>query len=167
MLITKKSISLRSARNDIFNLFKHKRLRIETNKNKGDFAMMIKKDITTIEKGIIMHQVNCQNVMGAGVAKVLYTKYPKIKAAFHQMAETAAYNTPKKRFGLVQPITITPELIVLNSYSQLYFGRNKNIKYTDESKLITNLQKLDNYAKEKNLPAYVPERIGCGLANGD
>ena len=30
-----------------------------------------------------------------------------------------------------------------------------------------NLRKLDNYAKEKNLPAYVPEKIGCGLANGD
>ena len=32
---------------------------------------------------------------------------------------------------------------------------------------MANLQKLDNYAKEKNLPAYVPEKIGCGLANGD
>ena len=28
--------------------------------------MIIKKDITTIEKGVIMHQVNCQDVMGAG-----------------------------------------------------------------------------------------------------
>ena len=109
---------------------------------------MIKKDITTIKKGVIMHQVNCQNVMGAGVAKALYTKYPKVKTAFHQMAEKDSYNTPKKRLGLVQPVTITPELIVLNSYSQLYFGR-------------------DNYAKERNLPAYVPEKIGCGLANGD
>ena len=26
-------------------------------------------DITKISQGIIMHQVNCQNVMGAGVAK--------------------------------------------------------------------------------------------------
>lgn len=129
--------------------------------------MMIKKDITTIEKGVIMHQVNCHNIMGAGVAKALYTKYPKVKSAFHQMAEKDSYNTPEKRFGLVQPITITPELIVFNSYSQLYFGRNKSIKYTDESKLMVNLRKLDKYAKERNLPAYVPEKIGCGLANGD
>ena len=33
--------------------------------------MLIKKDITTIEKGVIMHQVNCQDVMGAGVAKAI------------------------------------------------------------------------------------------------
>ena len=114
-----------------------------------------------------MHQVNCQDVIGAGVAKALYTKYPKIKSAFHKMAEKDSYNTPEKHFCLVQPVTITPELIILNSYSQLYFGRNKSLKYTDESKLMANLRKLDNYAKERNLPAYVPEKIGCNLANGD
>ena len=33
----------------------------------------ISAGITTITTGYIMHQVNCQNVMGAGVAKALYT----------------------------------------------------------------------------------------------
>lgn len=36
-------------------------------------------DITKISQGIIMHQVNCQNVMGAGVAKSLYQIYPRVK----------------------------------------------------------------------------------------
>lgn len=31
--------------------------------------MLIQKGITTVEKGVIMHQVNCQNIMGAGVDK--------------------------------------------------------------------------------------------------
>ena len=31
------------------------------------------KDITKINTGVIMHQVNCKNVMGSGVAKALYT----------------------------------------------------------------------------------------------
>ena len=56
-------------------------------------------DITTITKGVIMHQVNCQNVMGAGVAKALYTKYPQVKEQFHQLATQPEYNTPQKRFG--------------------------------------------------------------------
>ena len=129
--------------------------------------MLIQKDITTIEKGVIMHQVNCQNVMGAGVAKAIYLKHPLVKQAFHDLAKKEPYNTPTKRFGLVQPVKINNELIILNSFSQLYYGRNKNIKYTDESKLMPNLRKLDNYAKERNLPAYVPEKIGCGLANGN
>lgn len=129
--------------------------------------MIIKKDITTIKKGVIMHQVNCQDVMGVGVAKAIYLKHPAVKESFHKLAKQEAYKTPKKRFGLVQPVKINNELIVLNSFSQLYYGSNKNIKYTDESKLMANLRKLDNYAKERNLPAYVPEKIGCGLANGD
>lgn len=129
--------------------------------------MLIQKDITTVEKGVIMHQVNCQNIMGAGVAKTIYLKHPLVKQAFHDLAKKEPYNTPSKRFGLVQPIRINEQLIVLNSFSQLYYGRNKNIKYTDESALIKNLKKLDVYAKERNLPAYVPEKIGCNLANGD
>ena len=129
--------------------------------------MLIQKDITTVEKGVIMHQVNCQNIMGAGVAKVIYLKHPLVKQAFHDLAKKEPYNTPNKRFGLVQPIRINEQLIVLNSFSQLYYGRNNNIKYTDESALIKNLKKLDVYAKERNLPAYVPEKIGCNLANGD
>ena len=48
-----------------------------------------------------MHQINCQNVMGTDVAKALYTRHPKVKAAFHQMAKKDSYNTPEKRLGLV------------------------------------------------------------------
>lgn len=47
----------------------------------------ISADITTITTGYIMHQVNCQNVMGAGVAKALYTKYPIVKLSYHDFAK--------------------------------------------------------------------------------
>ena len=124
-------------------------------------------DITTIDKGVIMHQVNCQNVMGAGVAKALYTKYPQIKEKFHQLATQPDYNTPEKRFGLVQPIKNKNQQVILNSISQLHYGRKKGVVYTNHQALLTNLSKLDAYAKKHNLPAYVPARIGCGLAGGD
>lgn len=104
------------------------------------------KDITSITKGVIMHQVNCQNVMGSGVAKAIYTKYPQVKSEFHKLAQV--YTTPQ-------------------SYSQLNYGKNRNIRYTNETLLITNLRRLDEYAKNRQLPAYVPEYIGCGLGNGD
>ena len=122
-------------------------------------------DITKITKGVILHQVNCQDKMGAGVAKALYTKYPKIKEEYHKLAKI--YTTPEERLGILQPVVISKDLIIYNSYSQLNYGRNPNIKYTDELLLINNLYKLDKYAKEKNLPAYVPKYIGCGLGNGN
>ena len=124
-------------------------------------------DVTKISRGVIMHQVNCQNVMGAGVAKALYTKYPQVKEKFHQLATQTDYNTPAKRFGLVQPVRISNQLVVLNSFSQLHYGRKKGVIYTDHQALLANLSKLDAYAKKHNLPAYVPARIGCGLAGGD
>ena len=124
-------------------------------------------DVTKISRGVIMHQVNCQNVMGAGVAKALYTKYPQVKEKIHQLATKNEYNTPLKRIGLVQPVKINDQLVVFNSFSQLYYGRDKDRVYTNEKALIANLNKLDTWAKEHNLPAYVPARIGCGLAGGN
>lgn len=128
---------------------------------------MIRKDISTITHGVIMHQVNCQNKMGAGVAKALYNTYPQVKTEYHQIAYQPQFNTPQKRFGLLQHVKITDDLVIFNSFSQLDYGRNKSIKYTDEEVLMTNLQRFDEYAKYHHLPAYVPERIGCGLANGN
>lgn len=123
------------------------------------------KNITTITKGVIMHQVNSQNVMGSGVAKALYTKYPQVKDEFHKLAQT--YDTPQKRHGMFQPVQINENLIICNSYSQMNYGTDKNVRYTNETLLINNLKRLDEFAKSKNLPAYVPEYIGCGLGNGD
>lgn len=123
------------------------------------------KDITSITKGVIMHQVNCQNVMGSGVAKALYTKYPQVKSEFHKLAKL--HDTPQKRYGMFQPVVIADELIICNSYSQMNYGFDKNVRYTNETLLINNLHRLDEYAKERQLPAYVPEYIGCGLGNGD
>lgn len=68
---------------------------------------------------------------------------------------------------MLQPVQINENLIICNSYSQMNYGTDKNVKYTNETLLINNLKRLDELAKSKNLPAYVPEYIGCGLGNGD
>lgn len=40
-------------------------------------------DVVEASEDIICHQVNCQNVMGAGVAKALYTRFPQVKQSYH------------------------------------------------------------------------------------
>ena len=124
-------------------------------------------DITKITHGCIMHQVNCQGVMGAGVAKALYTKYPVMKQSYLDFC--AKYPTPQDRLGQFQPIKIKDGLYVCNSFSQLEYGNaaRTNQVYTDEAILKQNLTQFDEWAKRKNLPAYVPARIGCGLAGGN
>ena len=124
-------------------------------------------DITTIEHGYIMHQVNCQDVMGAGVAKALYTKHPEVKRAYHAFART--HPTPESRFGLIQPVKITDDLTICNSFTQFGYGNSAKTgkTYTDEKKLMDALSRFDARAKENKMPAYVPDRIGCGLAGGN
>lgn len=129
----------------------------------------IQGDLTSIQNGYIMHQVNCQNVMGAGVAKALYSKHPKVKQAYHEFA--TKYPNPTDRLGKIQPVSLesNPNLKIFNAYTQLYYGNSAKTKkvYTDEEKLIDALTRFDQRAKQDNQPAYVPAKIGCGLAGGD
>lgn len=132
-------------------------------------SRQIQGDLTSINNGYIMHQVNCQNVMGAGVAKALYSKYPRVKEAYHEFA--TKHPNPLDRLGKIQPVSLesNPDLKIFNAYTQLYYGNSAKTKkvYTDEEKLIDALTRFDQRAKQDNQPAYVPAKIGCGLAGGD
>ncbi len=136
---------------------------------------IIQGDILDIKKGVIVHQVNCQNKMGSGIAKALYTKYPIVKEKYHKHMNVG-YGMKfidKSFLGLISLVEITSrELYIVNLFGQLYYGKNKNIVYTDYdafkkgiTTLITDyIQKITIF---KNLPIYLPYKIGCGLANGD
>lgn len=124
---------------------------------------IISGNILDINSGIVMQQVNCQNVMGSGVAKALYQKYPIIKEAFHKLSHD---REPEDLLGCIQKIKINDHLTMVNSFTQLNYGRS-NFKYTDEELLIENIIVLDYWSMIFKQTAYVPYGIGCGLANGD
>lgn len=124
-------------------------------------------DITKIDHGYIMHQVNCQNVMGAGVAKSLATKYPIILESYHDFCYE--HPTAQNRFGSIQEVPINSQLKIFNCFTQLAYGNSKKtgIKYTDEEQLMRALSVFDQTAKNDDMPAYVPGFIGCRLAGGN
>ena len=125
-----------------------------------------KGDLTTIEKGIICHQVNCQGKMGASLAKALSDKYPIIKKRYLQ-----CYLQQKENTALLlktcQIVPVKEELFITNCFAQLHYERNKNYIYTDYNALKNTLTQAIKFAKIKVLPVYVPKHIGCGLANGN
>ena len=121
-------------------------------------------DILSVKEGIICHQVNCQNAMGAGVAKVIYEKYPAVKEKYHSLFNN---HTKEQLFGQAQLVHVADGLDVINLFTQFKYGNGaKDGKvYTDEDKLIEMIGKICRKFPDKTV--YIPARIGCGLAGGN
>lgn len=127
----------------------------------------IQGDLLEIAKtGIIVQQVNCQNAMGAGFAKAIYTKYPIVKERYHKYCDRAS--SPKALLGDYQCVQVAEELWVINSFTQLYYGRKPGVVYTSEDLLIHNLLNIHNHNKKSpDRPLYIPRKIGCNLGGGN
>lgn len=127
----------------------------------------VKGNILDAEYGIIGHQVNCQLVMGAGLAKQIRAKYPKV---FTEYVEVMGMLKPEERLGKCQMVEVIPQrLLVANLFGQMYYGRNK--RYTDYNALSMALVALKAWHVRnvgvKDFPIYLPHGIGCNLAGGD
>lgn len=125
-------------------------------------------DILSNAYGIICHQVNCRGVMGAGLAKQVKEKYPKVFNWYKYYCESIS---PIHLLGYTQFVTVdedkasNPTLVVANLFAQDNYGRGK--LYTDYKALEKCLKSVYNIANAHNLPVYIPYGIGCGLAGGD
>lgn len=125
--------------------------------------------ILDVTEGIICHQVNCQNVMGAGIAKAIYEKYPKVKELYHKECEKFMAQTERSKalFGKYQLIEVTNTLSVANIFSQDKFGNGpkRGIQFTNEKYLIGSI--IDIALRNPSKNVYIPEKIGCGYGGGN
>lgn len=119
---------------------------------------IINKDITTVEEGIIGHQVNLQGVMGAGLAEQIKEKWPSVCRRYKHWCSDA-------HLGEVMVVPVTDTLTVANLAGQDRYGSN-GID-TDYKSLAEALGNLKGYADAKSKQIYLPYKIGCGLAGGD
>ena len=139
---------------------------------------IIKGNIMDITEGIIIHQVNCQNVIGAGLAKQIITKYPIVEKVYHTICETY----PKQQLlGKCSFIHVTDKLTIVNLYGQYYYGNPKKTGkvYTDVNTLTNCLRDIYEKYKDNNstkndqkithtkTPIYIPYGIGCGLGGAN
>lgn len=129
----------------------------------------INRDITMITTGVIAQQVNCQGVMGGGLAAQIRRKWPVVYQEYSEL-----YKTGQLILGYCQIINVDvfDNLWVANLAGQYNFGRDPNIVYTNYIALKNALTKLkvwvdaDNKATGETLPIYIPYQLGCGLGNG-
>ena len=120
----------------------------------------IGSDITkTQAPGVIAHGVNCQNTMGAGVAKALYTKWPMVKRMYH--------DTKDMTLGNVQFVEVESDLVVANCFTQQYYGREPGVQYADAEAVAECMTRVSEYASIMGVNKVFIPRIGCGLGGLD
>jgi O-acetyl-ADP-ribose deacetylase (regulator of RNase III) len=117
-------------------------------------------DIFNSNADVICHQVNCQGVMGAGIAKQVRTLYPKIYTRYVQICKEHRGHT----LGRIMLDQVNDTRTICSMFAQEYYGRDK--RYTDYNAFRKCLRCLANNTVPHSTIA-LPYNIGCGLAGGD
>lgn len=122
------------------------------------------RNVTTIEKGVICHGVNCQGKMGAGVAKAIKTRWPEVYKSYKTF--TKSMKNKDDLLGICHSINVSPDntLFVANCYTQVNYG--KKGRFASPVAVNESLQMAYKLANEFSLDIYMPT-IGCGLGGLD
>jgi O-acetyl-ADP-ribose deacetylase (regulator of RNase III) len=106
---------------------------------------------------MIVHGANCQNMMGAGIARQISSIYPEalyIDKHFEYPVGS------RKRLGRISFYNTSHCFIIANMYTQFYGGANLSYKALE-----VGFKRL-NAVFTKDFRIGIP-LIGCGIAGGD
>jgi O-acetyl-ADP-ribose deacetylase (regulator of RNase III) len=141
----------------------------------------INKDILTVDKGVIVHSVNCIGAVG-GLAGAIGRKWP-VNAGEYR-SHVRRQNHPIMLLGSVFEVNVAHNLIVANLFGQYNVGTSK--QQTEYAALISGFKHIANtfFAGDEketlhfgpfgleDVPVtltdiYIPYKIGCGLGGAD
>ena len=124
---------------------------------------------------IIAHGVNCQGVMGSGVAKQIKETYPLAYNQYKQLCDTgnvdnsfvfSRFCDPTRSHPLLGTLQLVDHggVMIANLFTQQYYGRDGQ-KYADQTSIYNALMNLcQSIAMRSDLPDRVAlPKIGCGL----
>ena len=123
----------------------------------------IKGDILNVTEGIIVQQVNCKGVMGAGLAKQIRDKWPSVYDRYLDKV----YYSPKNEdlLGTTAWNKVDTNLFVASIFGQYDYGHGT--KFTIYPALFKGLDYVFGMAETDQIPVYMPKGLGCGLAGGN
>lgn len=121
-----------------------------------------KYDILDETRGILVHSANAMGVMGAGLALQIRDKYPEVYKDYKALLEID--NSPNA-LGTCAVTRINNEFFIVTGIGQYYYGRVKNVVYTDYSAIERIFNDVNILALKTKLPVMFP-KIGTGLGGG-
>lgn len=106
---------------------------------------------------IILHGVNCQGVMGSGVAKIIRDRYPEAYDDYRKIHENGGIS-----LGNIYPVTTKGGVTIINAATQFSYGRDPTVRYASYDAIARAMRILNNtyYNKRVAMPM-----IGAGLGN--
>lgn len=128
----------------------------------------VKGDIFESDADIIIHQVNCQGVMGGGVAKQVREKYPIVYKKYKAWCEDPRLKG--NLLGKIQSINSDnpQKQIIVNMFSQDKYGSAFDCSgkcYTDYNALQKCLEAVNRVYIGRTVA--VPYLLGCCRGGGD
>ena len=117
-------------------------------------------NICNAKESIILHQVNCCGVMGAGVAKAIRERFPNV---YESYVKVCKHFEKTELLGKIQCIASLNNKTIVNCFAQLLYGHDR--RHTNYEALKLCLQKVHDRYPDESIA--IPFGIGCGLAGGD
>lgn len=111
----------------------------------------------------ILHQVNCQGVMGSGVAKQVKEKYPSVYSNYRMQCCLNKGST-SELLGVAQACAISLDKYIVNLFAQDKYGRSGGC-YTDYEALRNCLRQVNEMFSGKTVA--IPYMMSCGRGGGD
>ena len=115
-------------------------------------------------KGLILHGVNCQGVMGSGVALAIKNKWPEVFEAYvHYVRRCGGPENADSYIGRVQFVgTKDEDVVVANCFTQDRYGRDGK-KYASYDAVDSCMQRVCEYIVRFPDGTINFPLIGCGL----
>lgn len=120
-------------------------------------------DILNETTGMLVHGVNCQGRMGAGIALSIKKRYPQVYQSYLDACERQYY-VPEKLLGTVDFVWINKDLCIANAFIQDKYG-NDGVRYVSYDAVDSCFATVNLKASEKGMVVKYPF-IGAGLGGG-
>lgn len=109
-------------------------------------------DIKEAKERYIVHQVNCQGIMGSGLAKQIKEKWPEVNEAYVRKC----LKQKNELLGTVLPVQTNDGKIICNVFGQYNYGSGK--RQTSYLALFNGLCEVLKNAKSD---VAIPANVGC------
>jgi O-acetyl-ADP-ribose deacetylase (regulator of RNase III) len=125
----------------------------------------IKGNVLDVENTVIVHCVNCQGVMGSGIAREIRERYPSAYELYRKIYEQGLL-----QLGSVSYAEVEGNRIIANAAGQDHYGHDKVHVDYDATRYC--FAQINSYMEQFFYPDLKIDTVsfplfGCGLAGGD